>query len=446
MGGATAEVVILGGGFGGLATARTLRAAPVRVTLIDRQNHHLFQPLLYQVATAGLSPAEIASPIRRILSRQRNALVVLAEAVAIDTARRRVVLRDGEIAYDGLIIATGVTHSYFGRREWAAHAPGLKTLEDALDVRRRMLLAFEEAEREADAERRRQWLTFVVVGGGPTGVEMAGALAEVSRHSLARDFRRIDPRSARVILVEAGPRVLPSYPEPLSDKAARQLETLGVQVWTDGAVTAVDPEGVQIGGDRLAARTVIWAAGVEASPLARSLGAPLDGAGRVRVEADLSVPGHPEVFVIGDLARIEQDGAPVPGVAPAAIQMGKHAARNVLRALRGEPRPPFRYRDKGTLATIGRSRAVAVLAGLHLWGFPAWLAWLGVHIVSLIGFRNRLVVMITWAWAYVTHERSARLIVYPGGGAPDVRPDRGEPPPSPPSPSAGPGSTPASAA
>ena len=405
------HIVILGGGFGGLAAARALAKAPVRVTLLDRHNHHLFQPLLYQVATAGLSPAEIASPIRRILSAQRNVTVLLAEATAVDPEAKRIRLTDGELLYDQLIIATGATHSYFGQGDWALHAPGLKTLDDALEIRRRVLLAFEKAERETDPERRRQWLTLVVVGGGPTGVEMAGALAEIARHTLPGDFRSIDPKSARVVLVEAGPRVLPAYPSDLSESARRQLEALGVHVWTGATVTGVDAEGVQMGGDRLAARTVIWAAGVEASPLARSLGVRLDRAGRVHVEPDLSVTERPDIFVIGDLAAIESGGRPVPGVAPAAIQMGRHAAANVLRRLRGEPPAAFRYRDKGSLATIGRSRAVAVIGRLKLSGFFAWAAWLFVHIVFLIGFRNRFVVLFTWMWAYLTYERSARLIV-----------------------------------
>ena len=405
------RVVIIGGGFGGLAAARVLARAPVQITLLDRHNHHLFQPLLYQVATAGLSPAEIASPIRRILSAQQNVTVLLAEATAVDPEAKLVHLADGDLSYDQLILATGATHSYFGRDHWSLHAPGLKTLDDALEIRRRVLLAFEKAEREEDAERRRQWLTLVVVGGGPTGVEMAGALAEIARHTLPGDFRHIDPTSARVVLVEAGPRVLAAYPPDLSESARRQLEALGVQVWTGAAVTAVDAEGVQMGGDRLAARTVVWAAGVEASPLARSLGVPLDRAGRVRVEQDLSVPGQPDIFVIGDLAAVESDGNAVPGVAPAAIQMGRHASANVLRRLRGEPTAAFRYRDKGLLATVGRSRAVAVIGRLKLSGFFAWAAWLFVHIVFLIGFRNRFVVLFTWMWAYLTYERSARLIV-----------------------------------
>jgi NADH dehydrogenase len=405
------RVLILGGGFGGLAAARALATAPVEVLLLDRTNHHLFQPLLYQVATAGLSPAEIASPIRRILWRQANARVELAEATGIDPAARRVRLTDGEVSYDYLVLATGSTHSYFGHGDWAPHAPGLKSLEEALDIRRRVLLAFEEAERELVVERRRPWLTFVVIGGGPTGVEMTGALAEIARHTLARDFRRIEPASARVILVEAGPRLLPAYPPDLSAKAARQLEALGAQVWTGTMVTGVDAEGVQLGPERIAARTVVWAAGVQASPLAQGLGAPLDRAGRVKVRVDLTLPDRAEVFVIGDLAALEQDGTPVPGVAPAAIQMGRHAGRNILRSLRGQPLLPFRYVDKGSLATIGRRAAVAVIGRLKLSGFVAWIAWLAIHIFFLIGFRNRFVVMFTWAWAYLTYQRSARLIL-----------------------------------
>jgi NADH dehydrogenase len=404
-------VLILGGGFGGLAAARALASAPVEVVLLDRNNHHLFQPLLYQVATAGLSPAEIASPIRRILWRQANARVELAEATGIDPAARRVRLADGEVSYDYLVLATGTTHSYFGHADWAPHAPGLKSLDEALDIRRRVLMAFEEAERELVVERRRPWLTFVVIGGGPTGVEMTGALAEIARHTLARDFRRIEPGSARVILVEAGPRLLPAYPPDLSAKAARQLEALGAQVWTGTMVTGVDAEGVQLGPERIAARTVVWAAGVQASPLARDLGAPLDPAGRVKVRVDLTLPDREEVFVIGDLVALEQDGTPIPGVAPAAIQMGRHAGRNILRSLRGQPLLPFRYVDKGSLATVGRSAAVAAIGPLKLSGFVAWIAWLAIHIFFLIGFRNRFVVLFTWAWAYLTYQRSARLIL-----------------------------------
>jgi NADH dehydrogenase len=406
------RVVIVGGGFGGLAAARRLRRAPVRVTVVDRQNHHLFQPLLYQVATAGLSPAEIASPIRRILAHQKNVEVLYGDVTVVDTAGKHLRTADGgTIPYDGLILAAGATHSYFGRDEWERSAPGLKTIEDALEIRRRVLLAFEKAEREPDPELRREWLTFVVIGGGPTGVEMAGALAEVARHTLAQDFRHIDPASARVVLLEAAPRILGVYPEELSAAAARQLETLCVEVHTRAPVTGVDDRGVDAAGRRLPARTVVWAAGVQASPLGRTLGVPLDPAGRVRVQPQLTVPGHGDIFVIGDLASLEQDGAPVPGVAPAAIQMGSHAAENALRALRQEPLVSFRYRDKGSLATVGRRRGVAMIGRLRLSGAVAWLAWLAIHIFFLIGFRNRFVVLFNWAWAYLTYERSARLIV-----------------------------------
>jgi NADH dehydrogenase len=385
----------------------------VRITIIDRSNHHLFQPLLYQVATAALSPADIAAPIRRILRGQPNASVMLADATAVDVTARRIVLADGHVDYDILIIATGATHAYFGHDEWAEHATGLKSLRDALHIRQRMLMAFEIAEREPDEMRRRAWMTFVIVGGGPTGVELAGTLAEVSRQTLARDFRRINTASARVILVEAGPRVLSAYSEDLSQAARVQLEKLGVSVWTGVQVTGVDEDGVCIGPERVHARTVLWAAGVAGSPLARTLGAPLDRAGRVLVAPDLTLPGHDEVHVIGDLAHVEEDGALVPGVAPAAIQQGQHAARNILAALEGRPRQPFHYNDKGMLATIGRGAAVARIGRFKFKGFLAWLLWLFVHIFFLIGFRNRLIVMIQWAWSYITFDRGARLITAP---------------------------------
>jgi NADH dehydrogenase len=406
-----AHVVIVGGGFGGLWAARALKSAPVRVTLLDRRNHHLFQPLLYQVATAALNPSDIAAPIRQILRRQRNATVLLAEVTSVDLAARRVLLEGGELAFDFLILATGATHSYFGRDDWAAHAPGLKTIEDALEVRRRVFLAYEAAEREEDPERRRPWLTFVIIGAGPTGVEMAGSLAEIARHAMADDFRRIDPRQARVILVEGMDRVLPPYPAELSQKARRQLERLGVEVRTGARVSEIDADGVRIGDERIATRTVVWAAGVQASPLARSLGAPLDRAGRVRVRPDLTVPDHDRVYVIGDLASLEQDGKPVPGVSPAAMQEGEHAAANILRTLRGEPRASFRYWDKGSFATVGRGAAVGeVLGKLRLSGFIAWVAWLAIHIFFLIGFRNRVFVLLHWAYSYMTYRRGARLI------------------------------------
>jgi NADH dehydrogenase len=406
-------VVIVGGGFAGLSAAHALRRAPVAITLVDQRNHHVFQPLLYQVATAGLSSPDIAAPLRQILRKQRNATVLLARVTGVDLRGRRIRLADGDLGYDYLILASGATHSYFGHDDWALHAPGLKTLEDAIDIRRRMLLAFEEAERETDEARRTEWLTFVVVGAGPTGVEMAGTLAEFARHTLKGEFRRFDPSRARVILVEAAGRVLPPYPPDLSEKAQRQLEGLGVAVRTGALVTHVDAAGVSLGAERILARTVVWAAGVAASPLGRSLGTPLDRAGRVKVEPDLTVPDHPEVFVAGDLAAVESDGRPVPGVAPAANQMGRHAARNVLRAVEGQPHAHFRYLDKGMLATIGRRAGVAVMGGLKLSGAIAWLAWLGIHIFFLIGFRNRLVVMLNWAFSYVTYQRYARLLLGP---------------------------------
>ena len=405
------RVVILGCGFGGLFAARALARAAVRVTVVDRTNHHLFQPLLYQVATAGLAAPAIAAPIRQILAAQKNAMVLFGEAERVDAVRRAVVLEDGsEIGYEHLIVATGSTHSYFGHDDWARHAPGLKTLEDAFDIRRRVLLAFEHAERESDAQRRGAWLTFVVVGAGATGVEMAGTLAEIARHTLRGEFRRFDPHIARVVLVEGGERVLPAYPADLSAKAKLQLERLGVTVWLGRQVTGIDADGVQLGDERLAAKTVIWAAGVAASPLGASLGVPLDRAGRVIVEPDLSLPGHPEISVIGDLAALPWHQPPVPGTGPAAKQMGRHAARNiVLRLARRAPKA-FRYRDYGSLATIGRSSAVALLGRMKLSGYPAWLMWLVAHIFFLIGFRNRIAVLIDWAWAYWTFQRSARIV------------------------------------
>jgi NADH:ubiquinone reductase (H+-translocating) len=406
------HVVIVGAGFGGLTAAKELRDAPVRVTVVDRRNHHLFQPLLYQVATAALNPADISAPIRHVLRGQLNVDVLLGDVSAVVPERRAVRLADGdELRYDFLVVATGATHSYYGRDEWAPVAPGLKTVEDALEIRRRVLVAFERAEREADEEARRALLTFVVVGAGPTGVELAGALAEIARHTLTADFRHIDPESARVILVEALPSVLPPYPPRLQDAARRQLEGLGVEVRTGAKVTRIDDQGVTVGDERIAARTVLWGAGVAASPLAATIGATRDRAGRVEVLPDLTVPGHPEIAVIGDLALARgPDGKPVPGVAPAAIQEGEHAARNVVRMLRGEPRLAFRYRDKGSLATIGRAAGVAHIGRLQFSGFPAWLAWLLVHVFFLIGFRNRVAVILQWAWSYFTFSRGARLI------------------------------------
>jgi len=410
----TPHLVIVGGGFGGLDAARALAAAPVRITLIDRQNYHLFQPLLYQVATASLSPGDIASPIRWVLRHQSNVKVLLAEVHGIEVAARRIVMRGSQaettIPYDYLIVATGATHAYFGHPEWASHAPGLKTLDDALEIRRQVLLAFEAAEQETDPETTRRLLTFVIVGGGPTGVELAGALAEIARHSLREDFRSINPESARIVLIEASHDLLGAFPEPLRQAARQSLERLGVEVRTGSPVTAVDEEGVTIGGKRIAAQTVLWAAGVAASPLAQLLGVPVDRAGRIPAEPDLTVPGHPEIFVVGDLCSLRQDGAPLPGVAQVAKQQGAHAAQNVLRAIRGEPRRAFRYHDYGNMATIGRGSAVAAIGRLKMSGFVAWLIWLFIHIFWLIGFRNRLAVLSEWAWAYVTMQRRVRLI------------------------------------
>jgi NADH dehydrogenase len=405
------HVVVVGGGFAGLAAVRVLAREPVRVTLVDRRNHHLFQPLLYQVATAALSPAEIAMPLRSIFRKAGNVKVLLAEVEKIDLAARRVALDEGELDYDALVLAPGAGHSYFGRDEWERLAPGLKTLEDAIEIRRRILLALEAAERATDGAERRALLTFVVIGGGPTGVELAGALAEIARHTIARDFRVIDPTQARVILLEGGERVLSAFPAGLSRSAAAALARLGVEVRTGALVTRLTPDAVWIGGEQIRARTVLWAAGVAGSPLARSLGVPLDRAGRVPVEPDLSVPGHPDAFVAGDLCAFTTPaGTLLPGLAPVAMQQGRRAGDNVWRRLRGLDTQPFRYRDKGSMATIGRAAAVATIGDLHLSGPLAWLAWLLVHIAFLIGFRNRFVVLFQWAWAYVTWQRGARLI------------------------------------
>jgi NADH dehydrogenase len=407
------HVVVVGGGFGGLAAARGLRKAQdVEVTLIDRRNHHLFQPLLYQVAMAGLSPAEIAAPIRSLLSTQRNTSVRLDEVRAVDTAAKQVETARGALPYDVLVLACGARHAYFGHDAWEEHAPGLKSVEEATEIRRRVLFAYEQAEMETDPVRQKMLLTFVVVGGGPTGVELAGALGEMSRFTLARDFRHIDPALARVILIEAGPRILPSFPAELARRATRDLESLGVQVWTASAVTGIDATGVDVGPERIQTATALWAAGVQASPLAKSLDAPLDRIGRVIVEPDLSVPGHPEIFAIGDMACVrDHDGRPLPGLAPVAKQQGACVAENILRTSRGEARLPFRYRDRGQMATIGRSRAICDLRRVRFAGFPAWLAWLVVHIYFLVGFKNRLFVVLSWAWSYLTFRRGARLIV-----------------------------------
>ena len=410
------HVVIVGGGFGGLFAARALHGADLRVTLIDRHNYHLFQPLLYQVATAALSPGDVASPIRWILRRQKNVQVLLADAQAIDAPRRQVVIDSGTISYDYLIVATGAAHSYFGHPEWAARAPGLKTLDDALEMRRRVLLAFEAAERETDPDSQRRYLTFVIVGGGPTGVELAGALAEIARHSLRQDFRNIRPESARIVVLEGSPYLLAAFPEHLRAAARKSLERLGVEVLTGSIVTDIDAEGVRWRGpsgqhiERIEAHTVLWAAGVAASPLAKSLGVPLDRVGRVSAEPTLQVPGHPEIFVIGDVCALQQDGKLLPGVAQVAMQEGAHAAGNIVRATKGEALAPFRYRDYGTMAVIGRGSAVADIGPVETSGFFAWVFWLFLHIFWLIGFRNRLAVLGEWAWSYFTLQRSVRLI------------------------------------
>jgi NADH dehydrogenase len=409
----TPHVVIIGGGFGGLNAAKALRKAPVRVTVVDRHTHHLFQPLLYQVATATLSPGDIASPIRWILRHARNTHVLLADVHTIDLVNRRVVLEDGSsIEYDYLIVATGTSHTYFGHDDWAPHAPALKTLEDALAMRRRILIAFEQAERETDPARQQRLLTFVLVGGGPTGVELAGTLAEIARQTRA-EFRNIDTHITRIVLIEAGPTILPSFPPVLRDAARRSLARLHVEVRENARVTGVDEGGVMFGAQRLDAGTVLWTAGVAASPVAATLGVALDRAGRVVVERDLSVPGHPEVFVIGDAAAFaDAEGRQLPGVAQVAIQGGTHAARMILDRMRGKSSHPFVYHDRGQMAIIGRGSAIADIRGLRFFGPIAWLAWLFLHIFELIGFRSRLVVMIEWATAYFTRQRSVRLITY----------------------------------
>ncbi len=407
------HVLILGGGFAGLYAARGLKRAPVRVTVVDRRNHHLFQPMLYQVATAALNPSDIAAPIRSVLRDQPNTNVLLAEVWTIDPATRRVVFTDGVTkTYDYLIVATGARHSYFGHDEWQSLAPGLKSIEDAINIRQRVLLAFERAEREPDPIRRHALLTFVVVGGGPTGVETAGALAELRRYALRRDFRHIDPGEATVLLLEGGLRLLPSYPPSLGDKAKLELRRLGVEVRTETFVTEIRPGSVVAAGWTIPTQTVIWAAGNVASPVLRCLGTPLDNAGRAIVEPDCTIPGHPEVFVLGDAAFFNhQEGGPLPGICPVAIQMGEYAARTILGDLSLEPRRAFRYWDKGQLAVIGRGRAVADIWKLHFAGFVAWLIWTFVHIFFLIGFRNRVLVIIQWAWSYLTYGRGARLIM-----------------------------------
>jgi NADH dehydrogenase len=410
----TPRVVIIGAGFGGLNAAQSLAKAAVQVTVIDRQNFHTFQPLLYQVATAGLSPGEIAAPIRSILRSHKNVEVLMSEVTGFDLEQHVVKTAEYEISYDYLVVAAGASHAYFGHEDWEPYAPGLKTIEDAIEIRRRVLLAFELAERQAAVGEAASQLNFVVVGGGPTGVELAGTLAEISRHALANEFRSIDPSRTHILLIEGGPRVLATYPEDLSRSAQRQLEHLGVEVRTSATVTQIDPGAVHVGDTKLSATVILWAAGVAASPLGKNLGAQVDRAGRVVVEPDLSIPGHPEIFVIGDLASAkDEDGKMLPGVAPVAIQQGKFVAKLIRRELESGAsgvRPAFKYWDKGSLATIGRAAAVADFGKIHISGFVAWLSWLFVHILFLIGFRNRILVFIQWAWSYVTYERGARLI------------------------------------
>lgn len=406
------RVVIIGGGFAGLNAAKALRKADAEVVVIDRNNYHLFQPLLYQVATAGLSPGNIAHPIRAILRKARNTRVILSRVTAVDRRRRIVVLEDGEVAYDYCVVAAGMVNNYFGRDEWNRFAPGLKDIRDALDMRLRILSAFEAAERETHPEAIGRLLTFIVVGAGPTGVELAGAIREIAYEVMAKDFRRIDPRHARVILVEAGPRVLPSFPEKLSDKALRALQAIDVDVRTGTMVSAIDERGAMLGDAFVDAGTVLWTAGVKAASLTSTLGVETDRSGRVRVDRDLRIPGDERVFVVGDVARFEFDGKPpLPGMAPGAIQMGRHAAANIERLMRGEPTVPFEFHDKGQMATIGRGRAIADVFGLRFGGRIAWLAWLLVHVMQLIGFENRVAVMWQWAYAYLAFQRSARLII-----------------------------------
>lgn len=407
-----AQVVVVGGGFAGINAVKKLsQNKDLHITLIDRRNYHLFQPLLYQVATAGLSPADIATPIRSIFSENKNVTVFLGNIDRVDLKNKTIYGNDKPLSYDYLILACGAKHSYFGHNEWEEFSPGLKTLEQATEIRRRILLAFEEAEKEPDLDKQKQLLTFVVVGGGPTGVELAGAIAEISRYTLEKDFRHIDPTRTRVILIEAGNRVLAAFSEKMSKRAARDLEHLGVQIWTSSRVSKVNVDSVELGSEAIKAKTILWAAGVLPSSLGKSLGTPLDPQGRVIVEKDLSLPGFPEAFVLGDQARFDENEKPLPGLAPVAIQQGKHAAKNIIRKLHNQPTEPFKYLDKGITATIGRKKAVLQVDNIQFGGFFAWMAWLFIHIYYLIGFKNRFIVFFQWAWSYMTLKRGARLIV-----------------------------------
>lgn len=408
------HVVIIGAGFGGLTATQSLNGVGVRITLVDRTNHHLFQPLLYQVAMAGLSPADIAMPIRSILSHQKNVNVILAEATAVDFHNQMVMLHDENVdealSFDYLVLATGGRTSYFGHDEWERFAPGLKNLNDAIEIRRRVLTAFESAEKEDDPSRMRELLTFVVVGGGPTGVELAGSIAELARFALARDFRRINPQDAEIILLEGGQQILSTFKPDLSESASLQLARLGVNVRLNAKVTGIDENGVYLDDEIIRSATVIWGAGVQATDFTATLGLPLDRSGRIKIEPDLSLPGYSNIFSIGDMSLFMQDGKPLPGVSPVAMQMGRHVAANIKDDLKGSLRKKFRYTDKGSMATIGRKAAIAEIGRVRLTGFSAWLAWLGLHIIFLIGFRNRLTVMLNWAWSYFTYQRGARLI------------------------------------
>ena len=406
------KVVIVGGGFGGINTAKALsKSRDVEITLIDRRNYHLFQPLLYQVAMAALSPADIAAPIRHLFAKQSNINVINAEVKAVDSANSRVITTYGDYSYDYLVLACGAQHFYFGNEQWEDHAPGLKTIEQATEIRRRVLNAFERAETAKTPEEQKKHLTFVVVGGGPTGVELAGAIGEMSRYTLAKDFRKIDPRLTRIILIEAGPRILPSFNASLSQKSTRELESLGVQVWTSSMVTGVEKEGVQVGSEKISSSTVLWAAGVIASNVGNSLGATKDRQNRIHVLQDLSVDGYPNIFVIGDQAHFKEDGKPLPGVATVAIQQGRFLGKNIIADIKGKPRQDFKYFDKGQMATIGKKKAICQTSFFKLSGTPAWIAWLLVHIYYLAGFKNRLFVVLQWGWSYFTFRRGARLII-----------------------------------